>query len=154
MEKENIHKELDLIQDVIKRMANNSFEVKKWLIGILTAILVFKHEELLGGNTELIWLLLIPVLSFWYLDAFFLSTEKLYREMYKWTIKYRNQTDKYLYDLNTMKREFPEGNTENLDKKGNSICNVMFSKTLIPFYIIPVIFIIAYGLKQCLSCGH
>jgi hypothetical protein len=56
MEKEIIHKELDLIQDVIKRMASNSFEVKKWLIGILSAIVVFSRDELLGGNIQLIGL--------------------------------------------------------------------------------------------------
>jgi hypothetical protein len=63
-DKDIIHKELDLIQDVIKRMAFNSFEVKKWLIGILTAIVVFKHEELLGGSTEYIWLLFPSSSSF------------------------------------------------------------------------------------------
>ena len=55
---EQINKEIDLIQEVIKRMASNSFEVKKWLVGLLTIILVFKHDELLGGNIQLIWLLL------------------------------------------------------------------------------------------------
>jgi len=155
MEKEIIHKELDLIQDVIKRMASNSFEVKKWLIGILTAIVVFKHEELLGGNSQLIWLLLVPVLCFWYLDAFFLSTEKLYREMYKWIIKYRSQTDKYLYDMNSMSREFPVGNTEHLIIKKNNVWYVMISKTIWPFYVVPVLFIIAYAVLQYFSnCPH
>jgi len=148
MEKEIIHKELDLIQDVIKRMASNSFEVKKWLIGILTAIVVFKHDELLGGNSQLIWLLLVPVLCFWYLDAFFLSTEKLYREMFKWVIKYRSQTEKYLYDLDSLSREFPDGNVVHLKMKDNNVWHVMFSQTIWPFYIVPVFFIIAYAILQ------
>ena len=149
MEKEVIHKELDLIQDVIKRMASNSFEVKKWLIGILSAIVVFSREELLGGNIQLIGLLLVPVLCFWYLDAFFLSTEKLYREMYKWVIEYRPQTDKYLYDLNTMTRKCLNGNDVDFIIKKNNVWYVMFSKTLLPFYAVPVVFIIAYALVQC-----
>jgi hypothetical protein len=155
MEKEIIHKELDLIQDVIKRMASNSFEVKKWLIGILTIIVVFKNEELLGGNSQLILLLLVPVLSFWYLDSFFLSTEKHYREMYKWAIRYRSQTEKYLYDLNSMSREFPEGNTEDLVIKKNNIWNVMISPTIWPFYAVPVFFIVVYAVLQRFSnCPH
>jgi hypothetical protein len=146
---DQIHKELDLIQDVIKRMASNSFEVKKWLIGILSAIVVFSREELLGGNIQLIGLLLVPVLCFWYLDAFFLSTEKLYREMYKWVIKNRRQTDLYLYDLNTMSREFPQGEVANFIIKKNNVWHVMFSKTLLPFYVVPMVFIVAYAVVQC-----
>ena len=157
---DQIHKELDLIQDVIKRMASNSFEVKKWLIGILSAIVVFSREELLGGNIQLIGLLLVPVLCFWYLDAFFLSTEKLYREMYIWVIEYRSQTDKYLYDLNTMSREFPADKVVDFFIPKNNVWHVMFSKTLLPFYLVPVVFIVAYAVMQYLSncpvgcCGH
>ena len=149
MEKEIIHKELDLIQDVIKRMASNSFEVKKWLIGILSAIVVFSRDELLGGNIQLIGLLLVPILCFWYLDAFFLSTEKLYREMYKWVIKNRRQTDLYLYDLNMMSREFPVGHFEHFIIPKNNVWHVMFSKTLLPFYVVPIVFIVAYAVVQC-----
>jgi hypothetical protein len=152
---EQIHKEIDLIQDVIKRMASNSFEVKKWLIGILTAIVVFKHEELMGGNTQFIWLLLVPVLSFWYLDSFFLSTEKLYREIYKWVIQNRSATDMYLFDLNTMERKYPGSEEEDLVKKKNSILNVAISPTIWPFYIVPALFILVYGVIYNVNiCCH
>ena len=104
MEKEIIHKELDLIQGVINRMAANSFEVKKWLIGIITAIVVLSKDNIADGSSQMIWILLLPILSFWYLDAFYLSKEKLFKEMYRWVVSYRNKTDEYLYDLNTTKR--------------------------------------------------
>lgn len=146
--KEEIHKELDLIQAVISRMASNSFEVKKWLIGILTAIVVFKHDELLGGKINYILLLLIPVISFWYLDSFFLRTERLYREMYKWVVTHRSQTDKYLYDLNTMSRELPDGQVKHFATEKNTLWRVAFSKTIWPFYIVPTAFILLYALVQ------
>lgn len=144
----NVHKELDLIQAIINRMAANSFEVKKWLMGILTAIIVFKYEKLLGANSHHIWLLLVPILSFWFLNGFFLSNEKKYREMYKWVVKYRSQTDKYLYDLNSMSREYPDGSIEKLDLKQNRIWSVLFSSTLLAFYIVPVLFTAFYALLQ------
>jgi hypothetical protein len=146
-----IHKELDLIQAIIDRMASNSFEVKKWLIGILTAITVFKYDQLLGASYQQIWILFVPILSFWFLNAFFLSTEKKYREMYQWVVEHRSKTDKYLYDLNTMQREYPDGKIVNLDLKENSIWAVFFSRTLLPFYIIPILFIVFYSLYQ--FCG-
>ncbi len=142
---EQIHKEIDLIQGVISNMATNSFEVKKWLIGILTALVVFKNDELLGGQSHLIWLLLVPITCFWYLDAFFLSTEKRYREIYHWVITHRSKTDKYLYDLKTIEREFPEGTITNLDKKENRIWPVAFSKTIWPFYVLLIAFILIYA---------
>jgi hypothetical protein len=146
-----VHKELDLIQAIINRMAANSFEVKKWLIGILTAITVFKYDKLLGTDSYHIWILLVPILSFWFLNAFFLSNEKRYRELYQWVVKHRPNTDKYLYDLNTMQRECPDGQVVDLNKKANSIGAVFFSETLLPFYIIPVLFIVFYSLYQFCS---
>ena len=38
---EDIYKELDLIQSCITRMASNSFAMKGWHIGIISALLVF-----------------------------------------------------------------------------------------------------------------
>lgn len=144
-DKDIIHKELDLVQEVIKRMASNSFEVKKWLIGILSAILIFKHDELLGGNKNWLILLLLPVLCFWYLDAFFLNAEKKYRNMYQWVVKYRQQTDQYLYDLNTMTRTNPDGTSTNLKENVSSVFGTMFSSTIWPFYLVPLILIIVYA---------
>lgn len=149
---EVIHKELDLIQDVIKRMAENSFKVKAWMIGILGGIVAFSSDELFATADEsnlIITLafnafLLLPIFCFWYLDAFFLKTEKLYREVYKWVVENRKHTDAYLYDLNTFNRATKEGGKEeatikNLSEDIGSIWNIMNSKTLRPFYIFPLV---------------
>jgi len=144
-----IHKELDLIQAIVSRMATNSFQVKAWLIGILSALVVVESKSIFAeassNNTmslEMNFFLFLPILCFWYLDAFFLSTERLYRELYKWVVKYRPVTEEYLYDLNTFKRKVGEGEEVNMLKPGNSIPNIMFSKTLLPFYIMPLIFVL------------
>lgn len=147
MDKESVHKEIDLIQSVIVRMASNSFEVKKWLIGIITAIVVLRQEQLLRNNYELIWILLLPVLSFWYLDAFFLSREKLFKEIYRWVIVNRSKTDDYLYDLNTTKR-ICNGEITDLNKKKNGIIHTAFSATLLSFYLIPILCILMITFSQ------
>lgn len=148
MDKETIHKELDLIQDIIKRMAHNSFQVKTWLMAVLAALIAFKNEEIFAGGggdkTMAVWMnlfLLLPIFCFWYLDAFFLSTERLYRELYKWVITYRPETSDYLYDLNTFQRTVG-GKEENLVKKGNDVWSIIWSKTLLPFYLVPLFFVI------------
>lgn len=142
-DKEVIHKELDLIQDVIKRMANNSFQVKAWLIGILTGLIAIKSDQLFGGAVAtmtlgkgsvlgLNLLLLLPIFTFWYLDAFFLRTERLYIQIYNWVIKNRTTSTEHLYDLNP--RRF-DGNVD-------SIYKIMLSKTLLPFYALPLVFVV------------
>lgn len=142
------HKELDLIQDVIKRMAQNSFQVKAWLIGILSALVVLESKSIFaqaGSDKvfaiEMNLFLLLPILCFWYLDAFFLSTEKLYRELYKWVVQHRPDTAAYQYDLNTFKRKIGD-KEENLIQRKNNVWHMMGSKTLLPFYLVPLFFVL------------
>jgi len=141
---QNIHKELDLIQDVIKRMAKNSFQVKTWLMAVLTAIIAFTSDELFGINGEasitLAFMLYLPIVFFWYLDAFFLKTEQLYRNVYKWVVQYRSMTSDYLYDLNTFNRQV-EGKPTPI--KIPSLWKVMTSQTIFFFYFIPFLFVTA-----------
>ncbi len=145
---DNLHKELDLIQDIVKRMAQNSFQVKAWLIGILSALVVLESKALFAQastdhtfSMQMNLFLLLPIFCFWYLDAFFLSTERLYRELYKWVVKHRPYTDAYQYDLNTFKRTV-DGKEENLMKGGNTVWDMMRSKTLFPFYLVPLAFVL------------
>lgn len=144
-----LHKELDLIQDVIKRMAGNSFKVKAWAMAIVGGVLalakeiVFPAQDAAINGPAAIGLsifLMLVVVMFWYLDGFFLKTEKLYRELYKWVLKYRSKTDDYLYNLNTFTRVVDKKETF---IKAPSIGKVMFTKTLWPFYCVPLIFVLA-----------
>lgn len=82
MDKDILHKEIDLIKACISRMANYSFLLKGWAISIIAVVLALADK---AANPALLsTILLIPLVSFWYLDAFFLRTEKMYRKMYTW----------------------------------------------------------------------
>jgi len=128
MDREVLHKEIDLIQACITRMANNSFLLKGWAVSIVAVVLALAEK---AANPALLSaILLIPLLSFWYLDAFFLRTEKMYRKMYEWVLEKRKKDDNaFLYDLNPNRFE----------KEVNSIFGIMFSVTLRCFYGIPVL---------------
>lgn len=142
LDKENLHKEIDLIQACINRMAHNSFLVKGWAISIVVvglALVDKKIDPLLIGI-----IILIPLLSFWWLDAFFLYTEKLYRKLYKWVISERpNENDAEMYDLNphrfkNLLFQFKNGASTN---KIESQRSVAWSSTLRTFYFIPILLI-------------
>lgn len=75
---ENETEHLQLIQSIINRMAGNSFLLKGWCITLLTALIALgidKHPKILVVS-------ILPILGFWYLDAFFLKTERAYRSLY------------------------------------------------------------------------
>lgn len=138
---EEIHKEIDLIQSCISRMAQNSFMVKGWFVSIYAVILALLPEKV---NMLLLCVSLISAnLIFWYLDGFFLRTEKIYRKIYDWVLEVRPKNNRELmYQLNPTCFKGKIGEVE-------SIWKIMWSKTLRWFYLIPllivmVVFVIKY----------
>ncbi len=127
MEKEIIlHKEIDLIQGVITRMANNSFMLKGWIVSLIAVLLALTDQTIVATKlTYFNFILILPVLVFWYLDAFFLHKEKCFRKLYDWVIENRMSSDEFLYSLDYTRFEQQE----------KSIWEIMFcNKTLYPFY--------------------
>lgn len=141
LSKENLHKEIDLIQACITRVANNSFLLKGWAITLTAVVVALAKEDL--SPIFLGLTILIPLISFWYLDAFFLYTEKLYRKMYEWVLTQRfNNNDEKMYDLNPLRFEkklFHKDKGGNDTEKLQTQLSVMFSKTLFLFYGILVV---------------
>lgn len=140
---EIIHKEIDLVQNCISRMANNSFLLKGWAVSLVAVILAIIHEKI--NPIQISIILASIILCFWYLDAFFLRSEKMYRELYKWIIIERSKKNyEKLYDLDAKRFE----------KYVDSIIGVMLSKTLRWFYGIPFIIsiiMLVYNLTPTVS---
>lgn len=101
---EIIHKELDLIENVITRMANNSFMLKGWAITIFVALITFFKLKNLSDLILIIALFSIIIL-FGYLDAFYLWMERKYTSLYSHVRKTRTENNNFdnLYDLNAEK---------------------------------------------------
>lgn len=140
-EKENLHKEIDLIQDCIKRMANNSFLLKGWAISLASIILTFSPKDI--NQFLLSSVILIIIVVFWSLDAYFLRLERMYRKMYDWVLHERKKGNTaYEYDLNPYRFENQVKNT----------ISIMYSKTLFLFYgviSVPIIIFIFFYLYSC-----
>lgn len=67
---------LAMIQGVISRMADNSFKIKGLAITVAGAIWALNPDVLQE------WLLLIVILMFWVLDAYYLHLERGFRNCY------------------------------------------------------------------------
>ena len=139
MDKEDIlEKEIDLIQNCIARMGQNSFNVKGWLIGLIIAVIALLPESI---DISVICLIIIgTTVVFWGLDAFYLKMEKLYRWKYEWVIEKRMDTKDYAYNLNPYQKEMWLLNSNNESKTEPFLVEIMFTKTLTPFYL-PIIIV-------------
>lgn len=144
---EEIHKEMDLIQACITRMADNSFRLKELyisLIAVAVTVMVSKECDWLVIG---IFLLFVTIV-FWGLDAFFLKMETLYRWKYEWVIEKRlTGVRDYLYDLN------PHNSgmwLETGDKK-DCFTRFVFNKTLKPLYgmvvVVAIVMLVMVGIK-------
>ena len=72
-------KHLEFIQNVITRMNSNSFTIKGWCITIVSAFLALYASS---KNVDILLTGLPTILIFWYLDSFYLTQERRYRELY------------------------------------------------------------------------
>ena len=106
MDMEDVRQYLQMLQDIINRMASNSSNCKAWAITIYTAM-----AALFIGNDEMRqWfiLTLLPVVLFYILDAYYLGLENDFRELETSFIrKLRNQGDcsSFIYEFNFTRAE-------------------------------------------------
>lgn len=73
-------KHLELIQNVINRMASNSFLLKGWSVTLISALFALAAKD---SNLFFIYLAYFPCLAFWGLDGYFLWQERMYRKLYE-----------------------------------------------------------------------
>ncbi len=126
MTNEELFKEIDLIQGCINRMANNSFLVKGWALGVFAGVTAITKGANLNSTILFICTTIVPFVCFWILDAFFLQAEKKYRKMYAERLEMRkNEDDNHLYELDPK------------SYKVDCIFKIMWSTTLSVFYGIP-----------------
>jgi len=125
-------KHLEFIQNTINRMANNSFIIKGWCITLVVALIALLEKENINNNY--IPFSFIPLLFFWFLDAFFLKTERQYRRLYVDVSKKGKKEIDFSMDITPYKECCVEA---------------LFSRTLLPFYLslMGIVLVIIFMIK-------
>lgn len=126
-------KHLEFIQSNIARMNQCSFQMKGWMLTIVSALLALYassvNQETNKGNVIFILVAIIPTLIFWILDSYYLQQERKFRGVYSDIIS-NLEEDKI--------KEFsmPLGNYT-----GCKYCllHILFSKTEWPLYLTVII---------------
>lgn len=118
-----------IIQNVINRMAQNSFLIKAWAVTLIAAITVLTFSII---NILIFGVLLVITIIFWVLDSYYLKLEKLYRHLYNAKVEdYNNNQIRKSMKLFDM-------DYEPFKKIEHKIPRIMVTKSEILFYI-PII---------------
>ncbi len=127
-------KHLEFIQNVITRMNSNSFTIKGWNITIVSAFLALYASS---KNIDFLLAGLPAIFIFWYLDSFYLTQERRYRELYSKVVKNKND-DAEVFDMNASVYA------------NKTLISSFFSLTILPLYGGMVFFLIViYFYVRC-----
>ncbi len=79
-ESDDLPKHLEFIQGVIERHARTAFVLKGWSVTLVAAVFLLAVR----GATPILAMTagLLPAITFWGLDAYYLRQERLYRALY------------------------------------------------------------------------
>ena len=72
-------KHLDFLQLIITRMNVNSFLLKGWSVTLVAALFAFAAKD---TNIQYVIITYISTPLFWFLDGYYLSQERQYRQLY------------------------------------------------------------------------
>lgn len=119
------HEHLEMIQNVINRMGNNSFLLKGWAVLVIVAIFTFTGES--NNDIRCILFTNIPLIVFWGLDSYYLQLERKYRKLYDDIRQQKNEKTNFNMNPNNIKISISTS-------KEVSFMNCFLSATEILFY--------------------
>ena len=91
-----VQKHLEITQNVITRMAENSRSCKVWCVTLVSAVLVLVART---EKPEYALIALIPAALFLILDTYYLALEQGFRETYNAFVRKLNGDEPMLADL-------------------------------------------------------
>lgn len=141
---EVIHKELDMIQACITRMAQNSFIIKGWFVSLVAVSIALKIS-----NSVTYGVLLFSLgLCFYCVDLQFYVFERQYRDLYNGRIKLRVEEQHATTDLYNLNIEGVKWRTIN---KYVFKMKYLFTNSILflLYFMVPLIFcVINYYVNQ------
>ena len=122
-------KHLELIQSAVNRLAANSFQMKGWMLTIVSALLGFFAQS---NNAKFALVAVLPVLVFWGLDAYYLQQERKFRGIYNDVVTPNKDRKVGLFEMPI--KNYSDGKY--------SFGDVFFSQTVMLLYLPVVILLI------------
>lgn len=125
----SFHKYLDFIEDVITRMNRNAFQLKGWCLTIVAALMSLSVARGVGA---LMLVAALTVLSFGFLDGYYLLMERQFRGLYNDVVCGCDEIKVFSMPLVRYTRK----NARNVDeKKKYTYWRVLVSWSVAGFYV-------------------
>lgn len=109
---------LTFIQSTINRMGQNSFLLKGWCITLIAALFALSTSS---SNKSFALIAYLPLFLFWLMDAYYLSLERSYIQLYNLVARGDIESNELTLDLSKV-------------ESSESMINAALSKTLVVFY--------------------
>jgi len=129
---------LNILQAIINRMATNSANCKTWCVTLVSAILVIIADK---GKADYIWITLIPVLLFFFLDAYYLGLERDFRSLYNTFIRNIHTGNVSVDEVFTISVDGSFTHTASL------VASSMLSLSIFPFYTLLLVMLVVARFK-------
>ncbi|MBQ7570303.1 MAG: hypothetical protein IJT22_05160 [Synergistaceae bacterium] len=135
----NISVHLGFIQNTINRMSEHSSKCKNWVLTLFAALAAFffSSEKICGNNFIFLIMILIVLIVFWGLDAYYLKMERIFRRLYD-KVRFANDETENTYDMSI----------EPFIKDEQSVVRIMFSKSICPVYLPLVLSVLLFMLSK------
>lgn len=114
---------LEIINTIIARMASNSFSLKGWAVTLASGVLILSAKE---SNKLFFLIAYFPIITFWFLDSYYLQLERKYRFIYDRVRKMEIAEIEYDVSIDGLSKK---------DYKKLAYCNCLASGTELMFYI-------------------
>lgn len=112
-------KHLEFIQNIVTRLARNSFLLKQWAVTLVAAIFALTINN---PSIYFVAVAILPTLAFWILDAYYLRQERLFRKLYEKVSADPDKVDQFSMNIS------PYTNVV------QSWGRIAFSVSVLPFY--------------------
>lgn len=109
---------LTFIQSTINRMGQNSFLLKGWCITLIAALFALSTGS---SNKSFALIAYLPLFLFWLMDAYYLSLERSYIQLYNLVARGEIESNELTLDLSKI-------------ESSERMINAALSKTLVVFY--------------------
>ena len=109
-------------------MSNNSFLLKGWAVTLISLLFLLAIRD---SNYALLLLSLIPIFTFWGLDAYYLRQEKLFRKLYD-AVRRNQVKEQFIMD------------TGQFNEQVDNWFIILFSRTIVPLYLTIILLNIAF----------
>lgn len=115
---------INLLNDAINRMASNSSNAKSCLVAIVAALMALQMPN--KDNAYIILSALLPTFLFYWMDCYYLSLEKRFRNLQSAFINHEKKdgqliADEYKFNIYDIKGKYPK-------------MRAIFSWSTTPFY--------------------